>query len=151
MEPLTMQRSPRKMGTSFLSFKQLSMSIFQGLIITAGCLGTGYYHMQQGSDDAIVRTIIFITLLFCNIFLTLFNRSFLYTVLKTIAYKNNLVPLIIVITLVFIAALIYIPLVRDLFMLNTLSIKMLAGCIGVAIVSTLWIDVWKVVRRNFAK
>ena len=146
-----MQRSPRKIGTSFLSFKQLSMSIFQGLIITAGCRGTGYYHMQQGSDDAIARTIIFITLLFCNIFLTLVNRSFLYTVLKTIAYKNNLVPLIIVITLVFIAALIYIPLVRDLFMLNTLSIKMLAGCIGVAIVSALWIDIWKVVRRNFAK
>lgn len=151
MEPGTMQRSPRKMGISFLSFKQLSMSIFQGLIITAGCLGIGYYHMQQGSDDAIVRTIIFITLLFCNIFLTLVNRSFLYTVLKTITYKNNLVPLIIVITLVFIAALVYIPFVRDLFMLNTLSITMLAGCIGVAIVSTLWIDVWKVVRRNFAK
>lgn len=151
MEPGTMQRSPRKMGIGFLSFKQLSMSIFQGLIITAGCLGIGYYHMQQGSDDAIVRTIIFITLLFCNIFLTLVNRSFLYTVLKTIAYKNNLVPLIIVITLVFIAALVYIPFVRDLFMLNTLSITMLAGCIGVAIISTLWIDVWKVVRRNFAK
>ena len=147
----TMQRSPRKMGTCFLSFKQLSMSIFQGLIITAGCLGIGYYHMHQDSDYAIVRTIIFVTLLFCNIFLTLVNRSFLYTVLKTIAYKNNLVPQIIVIKLVFIAALIYIPFVRDLFMLNTLSIKMLAGCIGVAIVSTLWIDVWKVVRRNFAK
>ena len=151
MEPGTMQRPPRKMGISFLSFKQLSMSIFQGLIITAGCLGIGYYHMQQGSDDAIVRTIIFITLLFSNIFLTLVNRSFLYTVLKTITYKNNLVPLIIVITLVFIAALVYIPFVRDLFMLNTLSITMLAGCIGVAIISTLWIDVWKVVRRNFAK
>ena len=144
MKPGTMRRSPRKMGTSFLLFKQLSMSIFQGLIITAGCLGIGYYHMQQGSDDAIVRTIIFITLLFCNIFLTLVNRSFLYTILKTIAYKNNLLPLIIVITLAFIAALIYIPFVRDLFMLNTLSIKMLAGCIGVAIVSTLWIDLWKV-------
>src|SRR4249920_1813755 len=39
MEPGTMQRPPRKMGTTFLSLKQLSISIVQGLIITTGCLG----------------------------------------------------------------------------------------------------------------
>jgi Ca2+-transporting ATPase len=38
MEPGTMQRPPRKMGATFLSLKQLTLSIIQGLMITAGCL-----------------------------------------------------------------------------------------------------------------
>jgi Ca2+-transporting ATPase len=143
-----MLRPPRKMGVSFLSLKQLSISIFQGLMITAGCLGIGYYFMQQGSDGATVRTVVFITVLFSNIFLTLVNRSFTYTVFTTLSYKNNLVPLIIGITLVFIAALIYVPAVRNLFMLNTLSIKMLLSCVGVALITTLWIDILKVIRRK---
>ncbi len=60
-------------------------------MITAGCLGIGYYFIQQGSNDDVTRTVIFITLLFSNIFLTLVNRSFKYSILKTITYKNNLV------------------------------------------------------------
>ena len=52
MEPGTMQRPPRKMGASFLSLKQLSISIIQGLMITAGCLGLGYYYMQQGAGES---------------------------------------------------------------------------------------------------
>ncbi len=151
-EPLEkgiMLRPPLKMGTSFLSLKQLSISILQGLMITAGCLGIGFYFMQQGSNDASIRAIIFITLLFSNIFLTLVNRSFTYTIFKTITYKNNLVPLIIGITGVFIVALVYVPFVRNLFMLNSLSLNMLTSCVGVALVCTLWIDLFKVVRRKY--
>jgi len=151
MEKGIMLRPPLKMGTSFLSLKQLSISILQGLMITAGCLGIGFYYMQQGSDEASIRAVVFITLLFCNIFLTLVNRSFTYTIFKTITYKNNLVPLIIGITLFFIAALIYVPFVRNLFMLNSLSLNVVAGCIGVALVCTLWIDLLKVVRRKYFK
>lgn len=80
MEAGTMQRPPRKIGATFLSLKQLSVSIIQGLMITAGCLGIGYYYLQQGSDNATIRTVIFITLLFSNIFLTLVNRSFHYSI-----------------------------------------------------------------------
>ena len=74
MEPGTMLRPPRKMGATFLSLKQLAVSIIQGLVITSGCLGIGHYYLQQGSSDDTVRTVIFITLLFSNIFLTLVNR-----------------------------------------------------------------------------
>lgn len=149
MEKGIMLRPPLKTNSSFLSLKQLSISIIQGLMITAGCLGTGYYFMQQGSEDASIRSAIFITLLFSNIFLTLVNRSFTYTVFKTITYKNNLVPLIIGITLVFIAALLYLPFARNLFMLNSLSFSMLAACIGTALLCTLWIDLLKVIRRKY--
>jgi Ca2+-transporting ATPase len=150
MEKGLMLRPPRKAGASFLSLKQLSISIIQGLMITAGCLGIGFYYLQQGSEDASVRSMIFVTLLFSNIFLTLVNRSFTYSVFKTIAYKNNLVPLIIGITLVFIAALIFVPFIRNLFMLDKLTFSALAICVGVAFLSTLWIDVLKFIRRRMS-
>ncbi|HSN60463.1 MAG TPA: cation-translocating P-type ATPase, partial [Ferruginibacter sp.] len=150
MEPGTMQRDPRIAGASFLSLRQLSISIVQGLMITAGCLGIGYYYMQQGTGDAGIRTIIFTTLLFSNIFLTLVNRSFRYSIFKTLGYKNNLVPIIIGITLLFIAALLYVPFVRDIFRLTAISIYTIATCIVVAMAATLWIEGLKFFRRKRA-
>jgi len=147
MEPGTMKRPPRKMGATFLSFKQLLISIIQGLMITTGCLGIGYIYMQQGNDEPTIRTVIFITLLFSNIFLTLVNRSFSLSVLKTLSYKNNLVPLIIGITLIFIACLLYVPFIQNLFRLHSLTIGMLIVCIITGLISTFWIEIWKIFKR----
>ena len=87
----------------------------------------------------------FITFLFSNIFLSLVNRSFKYTIFKTITYKNNLVAVIIGISLLFIASFIYVPFVRDLFRLNILSLLMIAPCL-LSIVNILWINVWKLLK-----
>ncbi len=148
MEPGTMNRPPRKMGATFLSLKQLAISIIQGLMITAGCLSIGYYYMQAGSAEEMIRTVIFITLLCSNIFLTLVNRSFRYSVFQTIRYKNNLVLLILSFTVLFIAALLYVPFLQDLFRLQSLTAPVLLTCIAVALVSTCWIEIWKLLRRN---
>ncbi|HEY8689395.1 MAG TPA: cation-translocating P-type ATPase [Chitinophagaceae bacterium] len=143
MEPGTMSRPPRPPLATFLSAKQLRTSIAQGLMITAGCLGAGYYFMQHQADESIVRTSIFITLLFCNIFLTFINRSFKYSIFYTIRYKNYLVPLITGITFLFILSLLYFPFARQLFRLGTLSFSYLIICVIVALVSTFWIELFK--------
>lgn len=147
VEEGTMTRPPRKITFTFLSFRQLALSILQGLAITAGCLGIGYYYLQAGKEEATVRTVIFITLLFSNIFLTQFNRSFLYSVGKTIRYRNALVPLVTGLTLLFIAALLYLPAVRNLFRLHTLSLSMLITCIIVAFTATAWLELVKLHTR----
>ncbi len=143
IEPGTMQRPPRKLIATFLSGKQLQTSIVQGLIITAGCLGIGYYFMQHDADVATVRTIIFITLLFSNIFLTLVNRSFKYSVATTFRYKNYMVTIVILITLAFIFSLLFIPFIRALFLLQTISLSSLITCLVGAFISTMWIELFK--------
>ena len=148
MEPNTMNRPPLKLGTTFLSFSQLTISIIQGLIITSGCLGLGYYYLTNGSSENIVRTIVFTTLLFSNIFLTLINRSFIYSVFKTIKYKNILVPFITALTLALIFILIYVPFARNLFELNLISINQIMLCFVVAIISTFWIEPIKFLKRK---
>jgi ATPase, P-type (transporting), HAD superfamily, subfamily IC len=148
MEPGTMLRPPRRLSSTFLSGRKLRISIAQGLMITAGCVGIGYYFMQHGQTETFVRSSIFITLLFSNIFLTLINRSFKFSVFKTIQYKNYLIPLILGITILFILSSLYIPFVRELFTLQSLSFSNLLICIIVALISTFWIEIFKLIRNN---
>ena len=148
MEPGTMLRPPRKMGSTFLSGGQLMISIVQGLVITAGCLGIGYYYLQKNYDETTVRTVIFITLLFSNIFLTLVNRSFQYTIFTTIRYKNNLLILIIVIALLAIASFLYLPFMQQLFRISAISFSDILACIVVACTCTGWVEIWKIIKKR---
>jgi Ca2+-transporting ATPase len=148
MEPHTMNRAPRQMSATFLSFRQLLTSIIQGLVITVACLGMGYYGIQQGQDNELVRTLIFTTLLFSNIFLTLVNRSFRYSVFTTIRYSNPLVPLIIGITLVFIVAMLTVPFMQQLFGLENLSWSMTGLCAGAAFLGTFWMELAKALYKR---
>ncbi len=147
MEPGKMNLRPRHLSSTFFTARQLWVSIVQGIMITIGCLGMGYYFMQQ-HDEPMVRTVIFITLLFANIFLTLSNRSFRSSVLKTIRYKNYLVPLITVISLSFIMLFLYVPLTRQLFNLERLDLSTIACCILIAFLSTFWIEGLKIYRSG---
>jgi P-type Ca2+ transporter type 2C len=148
MEPGTMNRPPRKMSSTFLSLRQLIISILQGLFITAGTLGIGYWGMKSGYGDTLIRSLVFITLLFSNIFLTLVNRSFYYSLFTTLRYKNNLVLLIIGITLLFITGILTIPFLQDLFKLEPLSWHLVGISVAVAFVSTCWIEIAKAVKRT---
>lgn len=147
MEPGTMQRPPRKMGHTFLTWKQLSQSVLQGLLITAACLGTGYYYLQKGESHELVRTIIFCSLLFSNIFLTLVNRSFTHTILRTFQYRNWMVPAIIGITLGFLALFQYVPFMRDLFGMVTLGLPEMVTCIITGFAATAWLELWKLFKK----
>ena len=149
MEPDTMFKKPLKTGATFLSLKQLTISIVQGLMITAGCLFLGFYYMKAGSNDETIRTIIFISLLFSNIFLTLINRSFVYSIFKTIFYKNNLVPIILITSLLLMFVLLYVPTMRTLFGLTQLNFNQIFLCFSVAMISTVWIELYKWIKRIY--
>ena len=148
MEYGTMLRKPLKMGTTFLSFKQLSISIIQGLIITAGCLSIGFYYMNSGAQDELIRAVIFITLLFSNILLTLINRSFVYSVFKTIFYKNNMIGFIVSASLLMILLFNYVPFFRNLFGLSELTFYQLGLCFFTAVLSTCWFELFKLLKNK---
>jgi P-type Ca2+ transporter type 2C len=147
MKPGTMHRPPRKLSTTFLSFKQLSISILQGLVIATGCLSIGFYYMQHYNETT-VRTVIFITLLFSNIFLTLVNRSFYHSLLTTIRYKNALIWVMIGCSVVLILFTLLSPPIRQLFYMTTLPVSTILHCIIVAFISTNWIELYKLNRRR---
>jgi len=146
MEKNTMQQKPRNMTDTFLNLKELSMSIIQGLVITVGVLFVYQFAVQNGSDEKTTRAMVFSTLIFANILLSVVNRSFVYSMIDTFKYKNKLFPLIIGLTLVLLFAILYIPSFAGFFQVNSLSVFQLGICIVTAGISVLWFEVYKWVK-----
>ena len=143
MEKDTMQRKPRKMTETFLNWKELSISIIQGLTITAGVLFAYQFAVQKGSSEETTRAMVFTTLIFANVFLSLVNRSFVYSMFESFKYKNRLFPVIIGTTLILLFAILYIPVFADFFSVTNLNIPELATALSIASVSVLWFEIYK--------
>ncbi len=151
IEADSMLKQPRKMNTSFFSFRELSLSIIQGLIITMACLSLGYYFMANNSNETFVRTIIYTTLIFSNLFLTLVNRSFQYSVFTTLRYKNNLIPIVLVLSLIILFLSIYIYPIQAVFQFADLKISDLILCLAAAFFGVMWVELLKLLKRRKVK
>ena len=121
MEKNTMLQKPRRMTETFLNLKELSISIVQGLIITAGVLFAYQFSVWQGGTEETTRGMVFTTLIFANIFLSLVNRSFVYSMFASFRNKNLLFPVIIGATLLLLFAILYIPAFADFFHVTQLD------------------------------
>lgn len=148
IEANSMNKPPRKLSTTFFSINELSLSIIQGLMITASCLWMGYYYMQSNHSIEEVRTIIYTTLILSNVFLTLSNRSFYYSVLKTISYKNKLIPLILGISILILLLSIYYTPLQTIFQFVHLPLDELFYCLMAAFAGVIWIELFKFIKRR---
>jgi Ca2+-transporting ATPase len=150
MEKNTMLQVPRPFTNTFFNLKELATSIVQGVMITVGTLTAYQYAVHTGADENLTRTMVFTTLIAANIFLTLVNRSFYYSVLTTFKYKNNLVVLIILSTLLLSAMLIYIKPFAVFFKFEALSIQQLSISILIGFVSVIWFELvkWRTRRKD---
>jgi len=147
MERNTLREPPRPLTRTFFSWRELATSVLQGLVITAGSLTVYRYAVGQGAGLELTRAMVFSTLIVANICLTLVNRSFLYSVLTTVRYRNRLVPLIIGITIVLTALLLFVPPLADFFGFATPSPADLGLSVLVGMVSVLWYEAVKWVKR----
>lgn len=148
MEKGTMSQKPRKMTDTFLNWKELSISIIQGLMITAGVLFAYQLTVQQGGDEETTRAMVFTTLIFANILLSLTNRSFTYSILETSKNKNKLFPIVIGATLVLLFAILYVPVFAGFFQVTSLNIREIGIVLLIASASVLWFEVYKWMKRR---
>ncbi len=148
MEKNTMQQKPRPMTETFLNGRELGMSILQGLMITLGVLFMYQLTLKHGGNEAQVRTMVFSTLIFANISLTLVNRSFYYSFVTTLRYKNNLLLGIIIVTLAILATMLYVDPIAAFFQLVHPALSDIGICAGIAFISVFWFEAVKVWRRS---
>ena len=146
MEVNTMSQKPRPLSTTFFSFRELTTSIIQGLMITLGTLFTYQYAIQNNYEETVTRTMVFTVLITANIFLTLINRSFYYSILTTIKYKNNLVLLIISITVTLVGLLLFVKPLTRFFEFEQLNFNQILICIGIGFTSVIWFEVVKLFK-----
>ena len=148
MEGNLMLEKPRQLTTTFFNLKEITMSIIQGLVITLGLLFVYQYCLAEGFTENVTRTTIFLTLIASNIFLTLENRSFYYSIFTTIRYKNNLVLLIIGITLLITSLLLFVPVFSKFFLFKKVSFSQIGLSVLVGFISVMWIEIYKIFKRH---
>jgi Ca2+-transporting ATPase len=150
MESHLMSQKPRPFTNTFFSLKEITISIIQGIIITAGLLFIYQYGVQNTLSESSTRTMVFLTLIASNIFLTLANRSFYYSIFTTLKYKNNLVLLIIGLTIAVTTSILFVPVFRAFFMFDNIAFPKIVLSIVVGFISVFWIEIFKMFRRRKA-
>ena len=139
-----MIQKPRPFTTTFFNWKELTTSIIQGIAITLGTLFVYKYSVYNGFNEAHTRTMVFTALIASNIFLTLVNRSFYFSIFNTLRYKNNLILLIIGITITITGLLLFVPQLTAFFEFESLNISQLFTCIGIGFISVIWYELVKI-------
>ena len=142
-----MKEKPRPLSNTFFNKKELTISIIQGLMITAGTLAAYQYSVYNGFSEPVTRTMVFTVLISANIFLTLVNRSFYFSVITTLKYKNNLVPVMIAITIFITGLIFYIKPFAEFFEFEMPDVNMLFLSIGIGFVSVIWFEFVKLKQK----
>lgn len=149
IEKNAMLQKPRKMTDTFLNWKELGISIVQGLIITAGVLFIYQYTVQGDGNEEQTRAMAFTTLIFSNILLSLTNRSFYYSMFDSFKNRNILFVVINGLTLLLLFAILYCPPLSGFFKVTGLALKELSIAALTASVSVLWFEVYKLFKQKY--
>lgn len=147
IEKNAMQQTPRPFTATFFNWKELSTSILQGMLITLGTLFMYHYAVLNQYNENTTRSLVFVVLVTATIFLTLVNRSFYYSILTTLGYKNKLVLFIIAITISSTSLLLYVPFLSQFFDFVPLNFNQLTISISTGALAVLWYEGVKVYKR----
>ncbi|UGU14687.1 cation-translocating P-type ATPase [Sinomicrobium kalidii] len=148
MEKNTMVQKPRKMTETFLNRKELGISIVQGLMITMGVLFAYQHTVLSGENEEKTRAMVFTTLIFANIWLSLTNRSFYYSMFESFRNRNILFVMVTGITVLLLFGILYFSPFSGFFKVSGLNMAELGTAGLIAAVSVLWFEVFKWVKRK---
>lgn len=147
MEKNTMVQKPKALTTTFFNWKELSISIIQGVVITVGTLSVYQYSVINGYNEALTRTMAFTVLIAANIFLTLINRSFYFSIFTTLKYKNNMVLFIVLTTIFITGFVLYLKPLTTFFEFETLNSLQLLTSVTIGFISVIWFEIVKLYKR----
>lgn len=150
-EPNLMRKPPRGRAVSLFTAPELGMTLLQGLMLGGAVLFAYRFAVDKGYEEDAVRAYVFGTMVFGNLFLTLVNRSFDYTFLKTITYRNPFLWRILGLSLVMLGIVLYVPPVAALFRVSILHADDLGWCALFALVGVAWFEAWKAVSAKVGK
>lgn len=148
IEPNLMQQRPRPFTTTFFNIHELATSLIQGIVITAGCLLIYQMAIRDGADEPTTRLLVFTGLVAANVFLTLVNRSFYYSMFRTLNYKNNLLLVMIGITILLYLIMISVKPITLFFGFSVPSFHDVLISAGIGSAAAVWYEGVKWIRRQ---
>ena len=144
-----MERVPRNSKRKLLDSKMLVKSIIQGLVIFAVSFGIYYFMLSQNPDNAsVARSMGLSVIILANLFLVKVNSSDIDDVVVSIKRlsKDKIMWMTDITTVFVLLIILYTPL-NGIFKFTSLSIVQILTVLGLAMISVLWYEIVKFVKR----
>ncbi|MDD1749201.1 MAG: cation-translocating P-type ATPase, partial [Methanothrix sp.] len=145
-----MERRPRDPRKPLFSRRSLVLSLLQGFVVLGTVLAVYAFSAYLGQGEGEARALTFTTLILANLGLILTNRSWSRTILETMSSPNKALWWVFGGAIIFLAAVLYVPFLRELFGFAYLHFLDIALCFMAAIASILWFEALKIINgRNY--
>lgn len=136
---------PISISNALIPGKQLFMTLLQGITLTIACTLTAFLAQSWQLGEENMRTVVFFTLIFGNVFLTLYNRSDVFTIFSGKLSQNTMVYWIIGITGVILLMIAFLEPLQQLLGMKTVTTRIFLTAFMFAILGTIWIDIRKLI------
>ncbi|MBL0953198.1 MAG: cation-translocating P-type ATPase [Leptospira sp.] len=142
-----MKRKPRVSSEPLLDRELFVTSLIQGafsLISVVSTYWITHMFLNHESNNQVVSTASFVTLVFSNLFLILANRSLHESMWSRMRIRNSMINIVFIGTIAVLLLSIYLPGMNSLFRFVPLNFLQFSSAILVAFIGVLFYDITKV-------
>ena len=143
-----MLRPPRDAQEPLFGSHILLISLMQGLVVLLTTLAVLRYALELGVSAETARALTFSTVVISNLGLILVNRSWQHTIVAGLYSRNPALWWVIVGAFSFLVTTLVLPFLREVFHFASITPYQFALCIAAGLVSVLWFEVFKMMRRR---
>jgi P-type Ca2+ transporter type 2C len=141
-----MRRPPRQSGERLFGWRTLGFSLAQGFVVLLAVALFYSAALVLGYGDAEARALSFSTLIVANLGLIFVNRSWTDTAFSRLRAPNKALWWVTGGAAAFLALVLFVPTLRNVFRFSYLSAFDIALCVAVGAGSVLWFELTKLGR-----
>jgi Ca2+-transporting ATPase len=143
-----MKRPPRDPKAALFGRRELWLALAQGAIVMLVVVGVFGIALHRGQGEADSRTLTFTTFMVANLGLIFTNRSRSGGGLASLKRKNRALWWVTSGAIAFLALVIYVPGLRDLFRFAPLHVLDVVLCVTAGVLSVVWYEAFKLITRQ---
>ncbi|MDD1718930.1 MAG: cation-translocating P-type ATPase [Methanoregulaceae archaeon] len=147
-EPDIMKKPPRRPEDRILDRSTVLIALAQGFVAFGTVLAIYLFGMMRGLGEDELRSLSFVTIVVANIALICTNRSWSESIIATFRKPNRAFWWVIGGTIVFLAAVLIIPGLRDLFRFAPIMPLDLLVCVTGGMLSVVWFEIFKAIQAG---
>lgn len=143
-----MNLPPRNIQASLFSKRSVLISFLQGFGVLIINYALYFYIISTGRNEMESRSFAFATLVLSNLLLILVNLSWNQNIFWVIRNANKILIAVLCVALISLFAVIYIPILSDLFHLAPLKFSDLLLIFSVVSIGLVWFEILKIFRKK---
>jgi Ca2+-transporting ATPase len=143
-----MRRPPRPPKEPLFGKHVFLISLLQGSLLLLMSLIVMGYALNYGASAEAARTMTFTTLVSGNLGLILVNRSWRYSVIRTLNICNPALWWVIIGAFAFLLLALILPILREIFHFAPITSQAFVLCLIAGLVSVIWFELYKIIRKH---